>query len=55
MNIGWVIAFIVLILCVVAMFFSTAMPAWATVVLIGALALSIVLSPLTVKWPWTTA
>jgi hypothetical protein len=41
-----------MLLCIIALFFSTAMPPWAPVVLIGSLALAIVLSPLSVKWPW---
>lgn len=52
MSVGWLIALVVLVLCVVALFFSQAMPSWAAVVLIGSLALAIVLSPLSVKWPW---
>ena len=53
MSVGWVIAFVVMLLCIIALFFSQAMPPWANVALLGALALAIVLSPLSVKWPWS--
>lgn len=52
MSIGWLLAIVVLFLVVVALVFKPAAPEWLPLALTGMLALAIVLSPLSLKWPW---